>query len=352
VGPRLRLATVFHLGPSMRRSLADAVALEAAGIDMIGVPEAYGVDAVSLLGYLAGRTERVTLATTILPIYSRTPTLIAMTAAGLDDVSDGRFILGLGASGPQVIEGWHGVGYDAPLGRTREIVEICRSVWRRERLVHQGRHYQIPLPAGVGTDLGKPLKLITPPLRSRIPIYLAALGDKNIALTAEIADGWLPFMFVPERADGVWGDALARGRERRAVDLGPLQISAGGPFAITGSADEALRLRGLGRPRLALYIGGMGSVRSNFYNDLVRRYGFADAAHEVQRRYLGGDKPGAEQAVPFELVEGTSLIGDESYLRDRLQAYVAAGVTTVQVTPVGPEPIADIRRLRELVEDL
>jgi F420-dependent oxidoreductase-like protein len=352
VATRMQLATVFQLGPSMLRSLDQASVLEAAGIDVIGVPEAYGVDAVSLLGYLAGRTERVMLAAAILPIYSRTPTLIAMTAAGHDEVSDGRFILGLGASGPQVVEGWHGVTYDAPLGRTREIVEICRAVWRRERLVHPGKHYQIPLPEGLGTGLGKPLKLIAPPLRSRIPIHLAALGDKNIALTAEIADGWLPFMFVPERAEGVWGDALARGRDRRAADLGPLQISAGGPFAITGSADEALRLRELARPRLALYIGGMGSVGTNFYNDVVRRYGFTDAALAVQRRYLGGDKPGAEHAVPAELVEGTSLIGDESYLRDRLQAYAAAGVTTVQISPVGTDAIADIRRLRQLVEDL
>jgi F420-dependent oxidoreductase-like protein len=349
---RLQLGTVFQLGPSLRRSVDGAAALEEAGIDAIGVPEAYGVDAVSLLGFLAGRTERVTLAAAILPIYSRTPTLIAMTAAGLDEVSDGRFVLGLGASGPQVVEGWHGVPYDAPLGRTREIVEVCRSVWRRERLVHQGRHYQIPLPEGLGTGLGKPLKLIAPPLRSRIPIHLAALGDKNIALTAEIADGWLPFMFVPELAEAVWGAALARGRERRAADLEPLRISAGGPFAITNSANETVRLRELGRPRLALYIGGMGSAGANFYNDVARRYGFTDAALEVQRRYLGGDKPGAEQAVPAELVEGTSLIGDESYLRDRLQAYVAAGVTTVQITPVGADPIADIRRLRELVEDL
>jgi F420-dependent oxidoreductase-like protein len=352
VTSRLLLATVLPLGPSMRRAIDAAAALEVAGIDTIGVPEAYGVDAVSLLGYLAGRTERVKIAAGILPIYSRTPTLIAMTAAGLDEVSDGRFILGLGASGPQVVEGWHGVAYDAPLGRTREIVEICRAVWSRDRLVHQGKHYQIPLPEGVGTGLGKPLKLIASPLRSRIPIHLAALGDKNIALTAEIADGWLPFMFVPERAEAVWGDALARGRERRAADLGPLDISAGGPFAITGSADEARRLRELGRPRLALYIGGMGSAGANFYNDVARRYGFTDAAREVQRRYLSGDKPGAEQAVPAELVEGTSLIGDESYLRDRLQAYAAAGVTTVQITPVGADPVAEIRRLRELVEDL
>jgi F420-dependent oxidoreductase-like protein len=352
VATRLQLATVLQLGPSPRRSLDAAAALEAAGIDLIGVPEAYGVDAVSLLGYLAARTERVLLAASILPIYSRTPTLIAMTAAGLDEVSDGRFVLGLGASGPQVVEGWHGVAYDAPLGRTREIVEICRAVWRRERLVHQGRHYQIPLPDGLGTGLGKPLKLIAPPVRSRIPIHVAALGDKNIALTAEIGDGWLPFLFVPERADGVWGEALARGRERRAADLGPLQISAGGPFAITDSADEARRLRELSRPRLALYVGGMGSVGANFYNDVVCRYGFTDAALEVQRRYLGGDKAGAEQAVPAGLVEGISLIGSESYLCDRLQAYAASGVTTLQISPVGADPIGDVRRLRELVESI
>jgi F420-dependent oxidoreductase-like protein len=345
---RMLLSTVVRLGKSVRGSLDEAIELEAAGVDVIGVPEAYGTDSVSLLGYLAARTQRVQLVAQILPIYSRTPTLIAMTAAGLDEVSGGRFVLGLGASGPQVVEGWHGVRYDAPLGRTREIVEICHAVWRRERLVHDGKHYRIPLPAGTGTGAAKALKLISHPVRSRIPIFLAALGEKNVELTAEIADGWIPFIFMPARADLVWGAALARGRQRRSPDLGPLQISAGGPFAFT---DEPDALRGLGRERLALYLGGMGSTGANFYNQVAARYGFVQEAAEIQRRYLAGDTAGAQAAVPAELLEGTSLIGDERYVRDRLQAYAAAGVTVLQVDPVGPDPVGDLRRLRELLEN-
>ena len=338
------LSTVVRLGTSVRASLDEAIALEAAGVDVIGVPEAYGTDSVSLLGYLAARTERVHLVAQILPIYSRTPTLIAMTAAGLDEVSGGRFILGLGASGPQVVEGWHGVPYDAPLGRTREIVKICHAVWRRERLVHDGKHYRIPLPDGAG----KALKLIAHPVRPSIPIFLAALGDRNVELAAEIADGWIPFIFMPERADLVWGEALARGRQRRSADLGALQISAGGPFAFT---DRPEPLRALGRERLALYLGGMGSEGANFYNQVAVRYGFVREAAEIQRRYLAGDTAGAQAAVPAELLEGTSLIGDESYVRDRLQAYAAAGVTVLQVEPVGADPVGDLRRLRELLEN-
>src|SRR5690348_5845184 len=179
------------------------------------VSEVYTFDAVSQLGYLAAVTERVELMSAIFPIYSRTPALTAMTAAGLDFVSDGRFVLGLGASGPQVIEGFHGVPYDAPIGRTRELVEICRKVWRRERLDYQGKYYQIPLPEGVGTGLGKPLKLINHPVRERIPVLLAALGPKSVALAAEVAEGWQPIFFLPERADAVFGDALRAGKDRR-----------------------------------------------------------------------------------------------------------------------------------------
>ena len=171
--------------------------LERAGLDIVWVAEAYSFDAPSFMGYLAARTERIQIGSAILPIYTRTPTLLAMTAAGIDALSDGRCILGLGASGPQVIEGFHGVAYDAPLGRTREIVDICRKVWRREKVVHDGTHYQVPLPADRGTGLGKALKLINHPVRSAIPIYIASLGPKNVELTAEVADGWLPLFFVP-----------------------------------------------------------------------------------------------------------------------------------------------------------
>jgi len=346
---RLKLSAFIAPGGDVRAALDRAVQLEDAGLDVIGVAEAYGTDAVSLLGSLAVRTTRVELMSQILPIYSRTPTLTAMTAAGLDFASEGRFLLGLGASGPQVIEGWHGVPYDAPLGRTREVVEICRKVWRRERLEHDGRYYRLPLPADQGTGLGKPLKLISHPVRDRIPVWLAALGDKNVELAAEIADGWIPFLYLPDRAHLVWGDSLDRGRKKRDPSLGPLQILAGGPMAI---GEDVTHLRDRARPNISLYVGGMGARGKNFYNNVARRYGFEDEAARIQDLYLDGRKDEAAAAVPEAMLEGSSLIGDEAYVRDKLRAYADAGVTILQIDPVGADPIADVRRLRALVDEL
>ncbi len=215
---------------------------EKAGLEIVFVPEAYSFDAVSQLGYLAAKTERLQLASGILQLYTRTPTLTAMTAAGLDFVSAGRFVLGIGASGPQVIEGWHGVRYDAPLGRTREIIEICRKVWRRERLIHAGRHYTIPLPPGEGTGLGKPLKLINHPVRERIPIVVAAIGPKNVTMTAELAEGWEPIFFLPEKAGDVWGEALAAGLAKRDPTIGALDVIAQAPLAIREDTKGVLDL--------------------------------------------------------------------------------------------------------------
>ena len=218
----------------------------------------YTADAVSRMGFLAAVTTRAQIGSDILPIYSRTPTLLAMTAVGLDKLSKGRFILGLGASGPQVIEGFHGVPYDNPLARTREIIDVCRSVWRRDRLVHDGANYQVPLAEGRGTGLGKALKIMDHPVRERIPIHVASLGPKNVEMTAELADGWLPLHFWPDRAGDVWGDSLRAGAAKRAADLGPLEVVAGGPLAIGPDVDH---LRDLARPMLALYFGGMGAAR-------------------------------------------------------------------------------------------
>ena len=214
----MQLGMQIDYAGGFKESAAMVSAYEKAGLDIAWVAEAYGFDGPSFMGYLAATTETVTIASGILPIYTRTPTLLAMTAAGMDALTDGRFILGLGASGPQVIEGFHGVKYDAPLGRTREIVEICRSVWTRERLVHDGRYYQLPLPAGQGTGLGKPLKIIAKPVRDRIPIWVASLGPKNVEMTAEIADGWLPIFYLPERARDVWGADLDAGAAKRSPD--------------------------------------------------------------------------------------------------------------------------------------
>ena len=223
----MRIGLGINYAGGFREVAAEVADLERAGLDIVFVPEAYSFDAVSALGYLAASTDRVELASGILQLYTRTPTLTAMTAAGLDYVSDGRFTLGLGASGPQVIEGFHGVPYDAPIARTREVVEICRQVWRRETLDHQGKYYTIPLPADQGTGLGKPLKLINKPVRERIPILIAALGPKNVELAAEIAEGWQPIFYLPEKAQDVWGDALAAGQAKRDPALGNLDVFAG-----------------------------------------------------------------------------------------------------------------------------
>jgi F420-dependent oxidoreductase-like protein len=297
----------------------------------VWVAEAYGFDSPTLMGYLAARTETVEIGSAILNVYSRTPGALAQTAAGLDNVSGGRAILGLGASGPQVIEGWHGVPYDAPLQRTREIVEICRQVWRRKRLDHQGKKYTVPLPADQGTGLGKPLKLINIPVRDRIPVMLAALGPKNVELAAEIAEAWEPIFFVPEKASSVWGDSLAAGKAKRDPELGDLQVITGVPVAI---GDDVEPLLDLVRPAFALYIGGMGARGKNFYNDLAVRYGYEAEAKTIQDLYLDGKKDEAAAAVPEELARAASLIGPESYVAERIAAFAEAGVTTLMLQPL------------------
>jgi F420-dependent oxidoreductase-like protein len=319
--------------------------MERAGLDVVWVPEAYSFDAVSLMGYLAARTERVQIGSGILPIYTRTPSLTAMTAAGLDALSGGRMILGLGASGPQVIEGFHGVPYDKPVARTREIIDICRQVWRRDRVEHDGASYHIPLPEGQGTGLGKPLKLINHPVRSEIPIYVASLGPKNVEMTAEKADGWLPLFYLPEKANDVWGDDLAAGAAKRDADLAPLEVVAGGTLAV-GEGAEAVRE--FGRPMTALYVGGMGAKGRNFYNDLVCRYGFEEAAAEIQDLYLEGKKEEAAAKVPDDLLELTNLCGPEGYVKERIAAYKEAGVTNLQVIPLGADPAELITKVKEL----
>jgi F420-dependent oxidoreductase-like protein len=328
------------------KDVADEVAdLERAGLDIVFVPEAYSFDAVSALGYLAARTERVELASGILQLYTRTPTLTAMTAAGLDYVSDGRFTLGLGASGPQVVEGFHGLPYDAPIGRTREIIEICRSVWRRERLEYQGKHYTIPLPAGQGTGLGKPLKLINEPVRERIPILIAALGPKNVELAAEIAEGWQPIFYLPEKAQDVWGKALAAGQARRDPALGKLDVYAGPALAIGENVEG---LREFVKPHLALYIGGMGAKGKNFYHTLATSYGYGPEADRIQELYLSGDKAGAAKVVPDDLVRDVNLIGTPEFVKERLAAYREAGVTTLNVVPIAESSAERVKLIEQL----
>ena len=327
----MRIGIQASYSGGFQQTAAEIRDLEAAGLDVAMVAEVYTFDAVSQLGYLAAVTERVELMSSIFPIYSRTPALTAMTAAGLDFVSGGRFTLGLGASGPQVIEGWHGVPYDAPLQRTREVVEICRQVWRRERLVHEGPKYTVPLPADQGTGLGKPLKLINQPVRERIPVLLAALGPKNVELAAEIAEAWEPIWFHPEKAAEVWGASLEAGRAKRDPALGDLQVLVGVPVAIGEDVDA---LHDVVRPALALYVGGMGARGKNFYNDLAVRYGYEAEARAVQDLYLDGKKDEAAAALPDELVRAVSLIGPEGYVAERIAAFAEAGVTTLALQPL------------------
>ena len=342
----MRLSSRLGYGDGFVKSVEQVVRLEEVGLDVVWVAEAYGYDAATRLGYLAARTKRVELASGIFPIYSRTPVLLAQTAAGLDEISAGRAILGLGASGPQVIEGWHGVPYDRPVQRTREIVEICRMVWRRQEVRYDGRAIKLPLPADRGTGLGKALKILTHPVRDRIPVYIASMGERSVELTAELAEGWLPIFFVPEKADSVWGKPLQRGLLKRSPDLGSLEIAAGGPLAI-GQGLEGLR--DTARPQLALYIGGMGARQKNFYNDLARMYGYEREAVEIQDLYLGGQKRAAEAVVPTSLLEDLSLIGPEGYVRDRLAAFKAAGVTLLDVMPIGPDPLGDVAKVKEWI---
>ena len=298
----MRIGMSLNYAGGFAETVQELADYEKAGLDIVFVPEAYSFDAVSQLGFIAARTERLQIASGIFQLYSRTPALTAMTAAGLDYVSDGRFVLGIGASGPQVIEGWHGVPYDSPVGRTREIIEICRMVWRRERLEYAGRYYTVPLPPDQGTGLGKALKLINHPVRERIPIFVAALGPKNVELAAELAEGWEPIFYYPEKAAEAWGGALAAGRAKRDPSLPPLDVVAQAALAIGEDVGGYLDL---GRPMLALYIGGMGPHRDrgrNFYYELAVRFGFEEVAGRIQDAYLDGRKDEAAALVPAELL--------------------------------------------------
>jgi len=344
----MRIGMALNYAGGFKETAAELADFEKAGLDIVFVPEAYSFDAVSQLGYLAAVTERVQLASGIMQLYSRTPTLTAMTAAGLDYVSGGRFTLGIGASGPQVIEGWHGVPYDAPLARTRETIEICRKVWRRERLEYSGEHYQIPLPPGQGTGLGKALKLINHPVRPNIPIILAALGPKNVEMAAELADGWEPIFYYPEKAKDVWGPSLAAGAAKRDPSLGPLDVVAQTALAI---GDDVKGLIDLIRPVQALYIGGMGARGRNFYNNMAVRYGYGKEAAAIQDAYLAGRKDEAAALIPQDLLEHCSLIGPKSFVAERVAAIKESGVTTLNVGPMASthaERVALVEQIRDL----
>ena len=343
----MRIGIALDYSGGFHEAVDRVIELEKAGIDVAVVAEAYSYDAVSQLGYLAAKTNTVELASGVFPIYIRTPSLLAMTAAGLDFVSDGRFRLGIGTSGPQVIEGFHGVEFDAPIGRTREIVDICRQVWRRERVQYAGKHYQIPLPKDRGTGLGKSLQLINHPVRERIPITIAALGPKNVELNAEIAEGWQPVFYLPEKAHLVWGEALAAGTAKRDPALGPLDVMVHVSLAIGDNVEERLAWV---KPNLALYIGGMGAKGRNFYHNLATRYGYGAIADRIQELYLSGRKGEAIPLVPDELVRGMSLVGPRGYIAERLAAFAEAGVTTLLVSPLAADAGESMRFVEDVLE--
>lgn len=335
-----------------RETIAHLRDFESVGLDRVMVPEAYGFDAVTQLGFAAATTERVELAFGILPMFSRSPTNLAMTAAGLDYVSNGRCVLGLGASGPQVVEGFHGIKYDAPLGRAREHVDICRKIWRREKSEYHGRHYHLPLTAeDGGSGLGKSLRMMNRPLRERIPMLLAAIGPKNVALAAEIFDEWQPFLFHPELSDRAFGDALAAGRAKRDPTLGELGVAVQTFLLITDDAHaEQAALEGV-RNHVALYVGGMGARGTNFYNTLFSRYGYAAEAESIQTLYLQGKKQEAAAAVPDDFVRSIALVGSVEHVQQRLSAYRAAGVSCLIAEPLAQthaERVDHVAQLKSL----
>jgi len=343
----MKLSTGLMYNGNPREAADQVVALEKAGLDTVWVAEAYGFDSPTLMGYLAAKTETIEIGSAILNIYSRTPGALLQTAAGLDNVSGGRAILGLGASGPQVIEGFHGLPYAKPLGRTREVVDIIRRGMKREPLTANGI-FQLPLPkdAPGALGLGKPLKILTHPERSSVPIYIAAIGAKNVEGTAEYADGWLPFIYAPEKADLVWGESLRAGAAKRSADLAPLEIVAGGMCAI---GEDVKGLLDFARPLLALYIGGMGARGKNFYNTLACEYGYEAEAKLIQDLYLDGKKAEAAAAVPLELLDMVNLVGPESYVKERIEAFRESGVTNLQIAPAADDAPALVRRMKELI---
>jgi F420-dependent oxidoreductase-like protein len=328
-----------------RDNLAVAQEADRLGYSVCWAAEAYGSDAPTVLSWVAAQTERIDIGSAILQIPARTPAMTAMTAATLDSLSGGRFRLGLGVSGPQVSEGWYGVKFDKPLGRTREYVEIVRKAMARERLTHEGEHWTLPLPGGPG----RPLKLTVHPVREHIPLYIAAIGPKNLEQTGEIADGALLILCAPEHLEETALAAIRAGREKVGETLEGFDVCPTVPIAL---GDDVGALADLFRPYTALYVGGMGSRRQNFYNRLAQRMGYEKEAAEIQDKYLAGDKDGAAAAVPRDLIDKTSLLGSVERIADRFRAYAEAGVTTLSLTPAGLTLEERIAALRAGVEAL
>lgn len=337
-------AGYWGTGSTPQDQLALVQEADRLGYHSVWASEAYGSDAVTVLTWFAAHTKSIALGSAVLQMTARAPTMTAMTAATLDILSEGRLILGLGLSGPQVVEGWYGARYDRPMARTREYIEILRLALAREGpLVYDGDVFQLPLPE----SQGRPLKLIIHPVRARIPIYLAAIGPKNIALTGEVADGWLPAFFSPDHLDDFMPH-LSKGAEAAGRSLKDIDIA---PSAIIAMGDDLSVCYDWIRPFYGLYLGGMGSRRHNFYNRLASSYGFADEVKKVQELYLSGQKFESYQAVPEELIDATALAGPPERIAERIKVYEAAGVTTLIVNPAAgtlEDRIAILRSLKEI----
>ncbi|MGH8969405.1 MAG: LLM class F420-dependent oxidoreductase [Actinomycetes bacterium] len=342
---RLAVNLGYWGGGNDKDNLAIAQEADRLGYDSVWAAEAYGSDAATVLTWVAAHTERIDVGSAIFQIPGRTPALAAMTAATLDSLSGGRFRLGLGVSGPQVSEGWHGVRFDKPLARTREYVAIVRKALDREKVQYDGAHWTLPLPGGPG----KALRLTVHPVREHLPVYLAAIGPKNLELTGEVADGWLAIFFAPDYAGELLGH-IRTGREKVGKDLTGFDVVPTVPVVI---GDDLEACAAPIRHYAALYVGGMGSREQNFYNRLAVRMGFDEAAATVQDLYLDRKHREAAEAVPFEFIDRTSLIGPADRIRDRLHAYAEAGVTTVSVASYAgslDERVATLRTLAEALD--
>ena len=337
----------WGIGPQGDDATEIVLAAERAGFDSVWAAESYGSDAVSVLAYLAAKTETIQLGAAILQVPARQPAAAAMAGVTIDALSNGRFIFGFGPSGPQVSEGWYGVPYEKPWGRTREYVEIVKQIVARDgRLEYEGKHFNLPLTEGEGvTGQGKALKLNVHPIRNDIPIYLGAIGRKSVELAAEIADGWIPIFFSVDKWQDAWGEHIEAGLAKSGRSREDLAVSPSVQVAIDGDLDAA---RAMVKAGLLLYLGGMGSKKTNFYADLTRRFGFAEVADEVQSLYLDGKRDEAYAAIPDELVDATAMIGTEDEVAERVKRFADAGVDRMIVSPMHANIEENVRCLEKL----
>src|SRR6201996_6020726 len=332
----------WGVGPAGDEALELVLAAERLGFESVWVAESYGSDVTSVLAWFAGQTKTINLGAAIMQVPARPPAAAAMAGATIDKLSGGRFLFGFGPSGPQVSEGWYGVPYAKPWGRTREYIEVVRKIIAREGpLEHHGDHYDLPLPGGEG----KALKLDFHPLRNESPVFIGSIGRKSVQMSAEVADGWIPIFFSVERFQETWGEHLEAGFAKGGRSRADLEVSPSLQVAIDGDLEAA---KAMVKAGLALYLGGMGSRKTNFYVDLAHRFGFGEVADEVQRRFQAGDKAGAFEAMPDEIVYATSLVGTEAEIADRVARFAAAGVDRLIVSPVHVERDQQLHTLERL----